>query len=186
MAVCIIFCGNLHISGGSGEPIGVRYSLGWTVMGPVGDAKEGSDYSVNLIQSSHVGNVPGSVQVERFLDVNSKPGNVQLEGIPENSQRNSCDIRIGSNAMEFSRPMEEEGLIKEAECKDFQDHMLKQQVEGLWKTDFGDTLVNTRPSHSMEDKRALNMMQESFVKVNGHYQVALPWRSFPPYLPDNR
>ena len=25
-----------------------------------------------------------------------------------------------------------------------------------------------------------------FVKVSGHYQVALPWRSYPPHLHDNR
>ena len=30
------------------------------------------------------------------------------------------------------------------------------------------------------------MMENSFVKVNGHYQVALPWRSYPPHLHDNR
>ncbi len=77
-------------------------------------------------------------------------------------------------------------MITETEFQDYQDRTLKQQIEGLWKTDFGDTLFNTRLSHSAEDKRALDMMKNSFVKVNGHYQVALPWRSYPPRLYNNK
>ena len=30
---------------------------------------------------------------------------------------------------------------------------------------------------SVEDKRALQVMEESVVKENGHYQIALPWKS---------
>ena len=30
------------------------------------------------------------------------------------------------------------------------------------------------------------MMENYFVKVNGHYQEALPWRSYPTHLHDNR
>ena len=96
-------------------------------------------------------------------------------------QSRSGIAQIRENVVEFSRPIEER-----ANLTDFEDHALKQKIEGLWKTDFGDTLVNTRPSHSVEDKRALQMMENSFVKVNGHYQVALPWRSYPPNLHDNR
>ena len=36
------------------------------------------------------------------------------------------------------------------------------------------------------DERALKLMEDSVVKVSGHYQVALPWRFQPPYLPNNR
>ena len=84
--------------------------------------------------------------------------------------------RESLECVEFSRPIEEHAsLTKEI---DFEDHALKQKIEGLWKMDFCDTLVNTRSSHSVEDKRALEMMENSFVKVNGYYQVALPWRSY--------
>ena len=39
---------------------------------------------------------------------------------------------------------------------------------------------------SVEDKKALTIM-ERFVKLDqGHYQVALPWRQCPPFLPYNR
>ena len=38
----------------------------------------------------------------------------------------------------------------------------------------------------VEDQRALRIMEDSVEKVAGHYQVALPWRHKPPFLPDNR
>ena len=48
-------------TGGDNEPIAIRYSLGWTVMGPVGDQKEDRDCSVNFMfmKDGHVtqGNV---------------------------------------------------------------------------------------------------------------------------------
>jgi hypothetical protein len=69
---------------------------------------------------------------------------------------------------------------------EFEENTLRQQIEGLWKTDFGDTIVDTRPGPSVEDKRALEMMEDSIQKVNGHYQVSLPWKSYPPDLPNNR
>ena len=166
--------------GETGEPVGVRYSLGWTVMGPVGDEKEGSNCSVNLIQSSTSANVNLLEQVERFTHVNPSSTNIQSG---KETQSLSCIAQIGGNIVEFSRPIDEHAnMITETEFQDYQDRTLKQQIEGLWKTDFGDTLVNTRPSHSAEDRRALDMMKSSFVKVNGHYQVALPWRSYPPRL----
>ena len=36
-------------TGGENEPIAIRYSLGWTVMGPVGDQKEDRDCAVNFV-----------------------------------------------------------------------------------------------------------------------------------------
>ena len=39
---------------------------------------------------------------------------------------------------------------------------------------------------SVEDKKALAIMERSVKLDQGHYQVALPWRQFPPFLPYNR
>ena len=39
---------------------------------------------------------------------------------------------------------------------------------------------------SVEDERALAIMESSVRRVSGRYQVALPWRGQPPYLPNNR
>ena len=41
-------------------------------------------------------------------------------------------------------------------------------------------------SPSIEDKKALETMERSLKMVDGHYQVALPWNTDPPYLPNNR
>lgn len=49
-----------------------------------------------------------------------------------------------------------------------------------------DTLSSTKLAMLVEEERALKLMEDSVVKVSGHYQVALPWRFQPPYLPNNR
>ena len=36
-------------TGGDNEPIAIQYSLGWTVMGPMGNQKEDHDCSVNFV-----------------------------------------------------------------------------------------------------------------------------------------
>jgi len=40
-------------------------------------------------------------------------------------------------------------------------------------------------SPSNEDKRVLEMMEQSLKVVDGHYQVALPWCTASHYLPNN-
>jgi len=66
------------------------------------------------------------------------------------------------------------------------DKTLSQQVEKFWKTDFVDLISSSKVSMSVEDERALRIMEESSKKVSGHYQIALPWRKQPSYLPSNR
>ena len=61
-----------------------------------------------------------------------------------------------------------------------------QQVEKFWKTDFVDALCSSKVAMSVEDQKALKTMEDSVKIVSGHYQVALPWRNQPPYLPNNR
>ena len=39
---------------------------------------------------------------------------------------------------------------------------------------------------SQEDKRALKIMEESAIKVNGRHQIALTWKNEKPGLPNNR
>jgi hypothetical protein len=38
----------------------------------------------------------------------------------------------------------------------------------------------------VEDSRALGMMEGSVQLKDGHYEIALPWRNFPPCLLNNR
>ena len=47
-------------------------------------------------------------------------------------------------------------------------------------------MIGTTVSPLVEDKLALNKMEESLQRVGEHFQVALPWRQGCPELPNNR
>ena len=62
---------------------------------------------------------------------------------------------------------------------------LSEQLQQIYDTDFV-TRNSGEPPSSTEDRRALKIMEESAVKVDGHYQIALPWKSDDRKLPNNR
>ena len=49
------------------------------------------------------------------------------------------------------------------------DETLSQQVEKFWKTDFVDLTSSSKVSMSVEDQRALRIMEGSSKKVSAHY-----------------
>ncbi|XP_071479017.1 uncharacterized protein [Diadema antillarum] len=65
------------------------------------------------------------------------------------------------------------------------DEQLQQQVERFWYMDFGGSTLGAKVGESLEDKRARSKMDQSITKVDGHYQLGLPWRHENPCLPDN-
>ena len=91
---------------GEKDPVAIRYSLGWTVVGPVGGKKDDSESTL-------------------------------------------------------SKEVEQERMNED----------LKHQLEVC---------------PSLEDKKVLQIMEETLKVVDGHFQVALPWRNNPPYLPNNK
>ena len=52
------------------------------------------------------------------------------------------------------------------------DNDLNHKLERLWRTDFQDCIVDTKVCPSKEDRKALEMMEDSLKRVDGHYQVA--------------
>ena len=53
--------------------------------------------------------------------------------------------------------------------------------------EFNDSALHgTKIKMSVEDSRALEIMESSVQLRDGHYQVALLWRNFPPWLLSNR
>ena len=66
------------------------------------------------------------------------------------------------------------------------DDLLQSQVKKFWSTDFGESLASSEVCMSLEDKRALKIMNETVRKIDGHYQVGLPWRKRSPSVPNNR
>ena len=63
---------------------------------------------------------------------------------------------------------------------------LQSQVARFWELDHD--LEDSREglADSVEDRKALSTMQDTVKLVNGHYQIGLPWRHYPPTLPNNR
>ena len=63
---------------------------------------------------------------------------------------------------------------------------LMQQVERFWAIENYGLAGDSNVCMSVEDKKALSIMERSLKLDQGHYQVALPWRQYPPFLPYNR
>ncbi|XP_045210548.2 uncharacterized protein LOC123561953 [Mercenaria mercenaria] len=55
----------------------------------------------------------------------------------------------------------------------------------MWTSDFSDTSHYQKDSMSVEDKRALGLMDSTLSFVNGHYEMGLPWRQDDASLPNN-
>jgi len=123
------------------EPVAIRYSLGWTVIGQEGGSKVNEQYSSNFLR------------VEDSMD--------------------ACIVGSLNN--------EETETLHH-----ISDEQLEQQLQGLWKTDFADSVVDVATANSVEDDTALEHMENTLTKVDGRYQVALPWKKYPPQLPNNK
>ncbi|XP_041484654.1 uncharacterized protein LOC121431209 [Lytechinus variegatus] len=67
-----------------------------------------------------------------------------------------------------------------------EDNHLHEQVERFWKMESAGSLLETDVGESTDDKKARQMMENSIKKVNGHYQLDLPWKHEQPNLPNNR
>ena len=68
-----------------------------------------------------------------------------------------------------------------------QSHVeLDVQFHNFCEMEFNDSQFSITKEMSQEDRRALKMMEESTKLCDGHYEVALPWRVFPPDLPNNK
>ena len=66
------------------------------------------------------------------------------------------------------------------------DVLLNERVKKFWETDFGDSISDPKSGMSVEDKRALRMMEDTVELVEGHYRLGLPWRHKPHRLQNNR
>ena len=62
------------------------------------------------------------------------------------------------------------------------DHMFQR----FCNMEFNDSLLDNTKEMSLDDKRALEIMESSAVHKEGHYEIALPWRYSPSCLPNNR
>lgn len=66
------------------------------------------------------------------------------------------------------------------------DLQLKEQFESYCDMEFNDAAHDEARSMSANDKRAMELMINSIILEDGHYQLSLPWRNDPPCLDNNR
>ena len=67
----------------------------------------------------------------------------------------------------------------------YSNREIRDSIEQMFNNKFNDT-PSTRRAMSESVKEALNYMTSWMCLVNGHYQIALPWKSGATSLPDNR
>ena len=182
-------------SSGHDEPIAIRYSLGWTVMGPMGDQKGNHSCSVNLVRTkeSRLTQEENHPNIQPFEHLHDE---ILLDRETALVERNKdLTIKQEKAARRVQGPYSNEAehqihvnvLQRKEDVKhDTDNEILHHQLERLWKTDFGDSAVVTDTLPSIEDNKALNKMEQSLQRVDDHFQVALPWREESPYLPNNK
>ena len=173
-------------AGEEGEPVAVRYSLGWTVIGRVGGESYSGECSANFLRLVDSSNVcTNMLHLEDSVSYDNLKTGVAF---PENEENAGERIVTDRSCMEPKSDTKrmEQPLLQDEIALRAQNEELNQQLERLWKTDFENSEVETRVSASVVDKRALEVMERTLKMVDGHYQVALPWRYDTPYLPNNR
>lgn len=66
------------------------------------------------------------------------------------------------------------------------DIRLEAQVEQFWKLGIGQSLAGGKQQMSQEDKRVLEVWNNSVRLQDGHYELDIPFRTLPPVFPDNK
>ena len=66
------------------------------------------------------------------------------------------------------------------------DTTLDQQFQEFCSREFNDSFYESKPSMSLNDRKALGIMEETVKLENGHYQIAIPWKMYPPRLENNK
>ena len=148
-------------------------------MGPVGDQNEDRDCAVNFVftKDGHVtqGNLLRDVVSRERISEETK----KLKDENETAQRFAsieCEPRFHVNVLQS----------EDDDVPTVHNETLDRHLEKFWKTDFRDSIVGTRTLPSVEDNKALTKIRESLQRRDGHFQVRLPWRGDPPYLPNDK
>ena len=163
-------------TGGENDPVAIRYSLGWTVVGPIGKRKDEACYVTNFART-----VNDAITLRGDLSYEIEDSWGIEDWKPSMKMDHQGDDGCDGNEMKLNPIVNESALCSVASGV---DNDLNHKLERLWRTDFQDCIVDTKVCPSTEDRKALDMMEES-LKRDGHYQVALPLRHNPPCLPNN-
>ena len=65
------------------------------------------------------------------------------------------------------------------------DTYLDEQIQKLWKLEDESTLFDDERGMSFNDRKAVDIWENTITMDNGHYQLAIPFKERPPSLQDN-
>ena len=84
-------------------------------------------------------------------------------------------------------PLGRHGLAKKGQVHCVQsDVLLSKQFNQFMNLEFVDSLACDGLSMSRNDKRVMSQYDDSVHLVDGHYEIAIPWRASPPSLPNDK
>ncbi|XP_028395694.1 uncharacterized protein LOC114519723 [Dendronephthya gigantea] len=63
---------------------------------------------------------------------------------------------------------------------------LTKQFEKFCNMEFNDSVYDPKTSLSQNDRKAMRIMEASVKLKNDHYEIALPWKNYPPCLENNK
>ena len=63
---------------------------------------------------------------------------------------------------------------------------LNEQFLEFCNLEFNDSMYSSKVTMSQNDHRALEIMEKTVKLVDGHYEIALPWKTYPPCLQNNK
>ena len=62
---------------------------------------------------------------------------------------------------------------------------LSEQMKRYFSYDFSESLVDGKKMMSVEDRKALSVLEDSVQLIEGHYQISILWKNKNPDLPNN-
>ena len=132
---------------GKREPVAIRYSLGWTVIGPVGGESCTAERSVNYLHMEDSSAVcGGGLDFEDYVLCKDHKKRVVLskglnseDAYEENVADMNCVLELQCNLNEPKHCLQIDEIDRQA-----RDDELSQQLERLWRTDFENSKVETR------------------------------------------
>jgi len=84
-------------------------------------------------------------------------------------------------------PLGRNGLSKKRQVFSSQhDELLHEQFTRYVNLEFIDSIACDKPTMSQDDRRAMQIYDNSVSLVDGHYQIAIPWKCCSPSLPNNK
>ena len=132
-------------AGREGEPVAVRYSLGWTVIGPVRGESCNSEHLVNFLRVGDSSVVCTSgLESEDSVLCNGSKDSVMFSEMLGNGDAIEVNV-VESNGLELGSDSSENMNQLQTDKTERQalDEELNQQLERLWKTDFESSEVET-------------------------------------------